>query len=193
MLHLAERNLLLKVFEERIQECDGKDYDGPDYEVRLVLSRRRWGWRSTESVLRMSHQQGDNTEELPRKFIRRYRIKLYGGWLILSVWVRRQEALSDAEGWFMKGLVADAAEVLKLFANGDAFMKVGVEKLVAKIAAETGMKDPTAWVREYLAPPQFMERPEVRRYYRLYNQHLNHAKPQCLLQRRAEELVETPV
>lgn len=188
MLHLAERNLLLKVFEERIQECDGADC-----EVRLVLSRRQRGRRNAESILRMSYQRGDNTEKLPRTLVRHYRIKLHDGRLILSIWVRGQEVLSEAEKGFMKSLIVDAAEVLKLFANGDAFMKVGAEKLVAKIATETGIEDPTAWVREYLAPPPFMERPEVRRYHRLYNQHLNHAKPQCLLQRKAEELVETPV
>jgi len=184
MFHLAERNLLLDVFEKRTKNV----WLAP-CEVSLVLSELLVGRKITTPIFGMALQNSEGAENLPRRLIRSYRIRLYEGKLILRVQVRREAELSEEEKGFAKNLVADIAEVLKLFANGDCFMKTGVEKLVAKIATEIGSEDPTAWVREYLTPPPYMERPLVRRYYRLYKG-LNHAHPQCLLRRKAEELVE---
>ena len=138
-------------------------------------------------------QRGINTLELPRQLARIYQIKLHEGHLTLAVQVWRDMELGGPEASFVKSLVVDIVETLKLFANGDCFMKIGAEKLVAKIANETGIKDLTSWVKAYLVRPAYMERPEVRRYYRLYNNHLNHAHPQNLLERRREDLIETPV
>lgn len=187
MFHLAERNLLLDVFEKRTEDA----WLTP-CEVSLVLSRRLVGWRSATPILGMTLRKGEGAENLPRRLIRRYRVRLFEGKLILRVQVRHGSELSEEEKGSARNLVADIAEVLKLFANGDCFMKTGAEKVVAKIATEIGSEDPTVWVREYLTPPPYMERPLVRRYYRLYRG-LNHAHPQCLLRRKAEELVEIPV
>ncbi len=189
MLHLAERNLLLKIFKERMKQdaavtpCKVK--------VKLALFGYWKGQKKTKPVLEMVMQRGIKTEELPRQLARIYQIKLHEGHLTLAVQVWRDMELGE-EVSFAKSLVVDIVETLKLFANGDCFMKIGAEKLVAKIANETGIKDLTSWVKAYLVRPAYMERPEVRRYYRLYNNHLNHAHPQNLLERRREDLIETP-
>ncbi len=188
MLHLAERNLLLKIFKERMKQ----DVAVTPCKVKLVLFGYWKGQKKTKPVLEMVMQRGIKTEELPRQLARIYQIKLHEGHLTLAVQVWRDTELGGLEASFVKSLVVDIVETLKLFANGDCFMKIGAEKLVAKIANETGIKDLTSWVKAYLARPAYMERPEVRRYYRLYNNHLNHAHPQNLLERRREDLIETP-
>ena len=189
MLHLAERNLLLKIFKERMKQ----DAVVTPCKVKLVLFGYWKGQKKTKPVLEMVMQRGIKTEELPRQLARIYQIKLHEGHLTLAVQVWRDAELGGLEASFVKSLVVDIVETLKLFANGDCFMKIGAEKLVAKIANETGIKDLTSWVKAYLVRPAYMERPEVRRYYRLYNKHLNHAHPQNLLERRREDLIETPV
>ncbi len=189
MLHLAERNLLLKIFKERMKQ----DVAVTPCKVKLVLFGYWKGQKKTKPVLEMVMQRGIKTEELPRQLARIYQIKLHEGHLTLAVQVWRDMELGGPEASFVKSLVVDIVETLKLFANGDCFMKIGAEKLVAKIANETGIKDLTSWVKAYLVRPAYMERPEVRRYYRLYNNHLNHAHPQNLLERRREDLIETPV
>jgi disulfide oxidoreductase YuzD len=189
MLHLAERNLLLKIFKERMKQ----DAAVTPCKVKLVLFGYWKGQKKTKPVLEMVMQRGIKTEELPRRLARIYQIKLHEGHLTLAVQVWRDMELGGPEASFVKSLVVDIVETLKLFANSDCFMKIGAEKLVAKIANETGIEDLTSWVKAYLARPAYMERPEVRRYYRLYNNHLNHAHPQNLLERRREDLIETPV
>lgn len=189
MLHLAERNLLLKIFKERMKQ----DVAVTPCKVKLVLFGYWKGQKKTKPVLEMVMQRGIKTEELPRQLARIYQIKLHEGHLTLAVQVWRDMELGGPEASFVKSLVVDIVETLKLFANGDCFMKIGAEKLVAKIANETGIKGLTSWVKSYLVRPAYMERPEVRRYYRLYNNHLNNAHPQNLLERRREDLIETPV
>lgn len=195
MFHLAERNLLLRVFRERMSDYYAREKikQKMPCEVGLSIGRRWNGWRSYRVALRMTLRRGENADALPRRLIRRYRIKLYKGWLVLTVQVRREEPLNNAEVVLAKSLVADMAEELKLFANGDCFMKCGVERLIAKVANEISVEDPTAWTKAYLTRPSYMERPEVRRYYRLYDKNLNHAYPQILLERREEDLIEAPV
>ena len=165
------------------------------YAVKLTLSGYWEDPEITKPVLEMIMQQGEVVDELsvPRQLAQDYQIKLYKGHLTLMVQVWRETGLNESEISFAKSLVADMAEVLKLFANGDVFMKVGVERLIAEIARETGVEDPTASARELLIKSPYMKngQSELRRYYRLYDKRLNHAHPQLLLERRREALIET--
>lgn len=194
MLHLAERNLLLAILRDLLKSYydERKIKQKNLCEVKITLRRHRNGRKRNTAAFEMAMQNGENVAGSHKQLARRYRIETRGGWIILAIHVHSVVELSEAEVNLMKCLVADVAETLKLFANGDCFMKIGTEKLIAKIASETGIQDPTAWVREYLEPPKYMQRPEVRRYYRLYNCCLNHSKPQILLCRTTEELVESP-
>lgn len=194
MLHLAERNLLLAIFRDRLKSyCDeGKIKKEILCAVKITL-RRHWNDRKDNTTaFEMTMQNGESMTGSHKQLVRRYRIETRGGWIIPIIRVRSAAELSGAETDFLKCLVADVAETLKLFANGDCFIRIGAEKLITKIASETGIQDPTAWARGYLEPPKYMQRPEVRRYYRLYNCCLNHSKPQILLCRMPEELVESP-
>lgn len=195
MFHLAERNLLLKVFQERMKDYCGRervDRKTP-CEVKLMISKRLNGQKRARVVFGMTMRRGEDVEGLPRRLVRIYRIKLHEGRLILSVQVYREDLLNKAEMVLAKMLVVDMAETLKLFANGDCFMMIGVENLIVNVATETGVDDPAGWVKAYLTPPIYMEKPEVRRYYRLYDNHLNHAHPQILLERKRKDLIEVSV
>lgn len=192
MLHLAERNLLLAVFRDRLKSYygEGKIEQKNLCEVKITL-RRHWDDREgNTTAFVMTMQNEENVAGFYKQLVRRYRIEARGGWIIPIMCVRSVAELSGTEVDLLKCLVADVAETLKLLANGDCFMKIGVEKLIAKIASETDTQDPTVWVREYLEPPKYMQRPEVRRYYRFCKYCLNNAMPQLLLYRKPEELIE---
>lgn len=196
MFHLAERNLLLAIFREQTKDYYGRERIDrkTSCKVKLVISKRLNNQKHARAVFEMTMQRGEGTEELPRRLMRMCRIKLRKGRLILSVQVYREEPLGEAEVTLAKMLVVDMAETLKLFANGDCFMMIGVDNLIVNIAAETGVEDPVGWIKAYLTPPIYMvEKPEVRRYYRLYNDHLSHAHSQILLERKKEDLIEVPV
>lgn len=188
MFHLAERNLLLKVFEERTQGI----FSAPG-EVKMLISKRLNEAKIFTPVFETVMENAEEMQELPMQLMRDEQLRLHDGWLALEIKVSGVSDLKDAEQQRAVELIVNAAKVLELFASGDVFMKVAVAELVARIMDETGANNLTDWVMAYLDKPPYMERPEVRRYYRLHKNHLNHAKPQNLLERTAEMLVEKPV
>lgn len=194
MLHLAERNLLLGILRDRLRSYydEGKIKQENLREVKITLYRH-WNDREDDTAaFEMTMQNGVDAAESHKRLAWRYRVETRGGWIFSVMHVRSVMELGEMEISLLKCLVADVAETLKLLADGDCFMKIGVEKLIAEIASETGIQDSTAWTREYLEPPRYMQRPEVRRYYRFRRYCLDNGKPQLLLYRKPGELMEEP-
>ena len=194
MLHVAEGNLLLRIFKERLKiyREEGKISQGRLGRVNVTLYRHWDGREDDIRAFEMTMQNEDVVDELRGRLLERCQMKVHGGWIALALCIYSVEELNEVEARLSKCLLADVAEVLKLFANGDCFLRISADKLIAEIAQETGIADPTAWTRAYLEPPEYMQRPEVRRYYRLYRCCLNKAQPQILLNRKPEELVNSP-